>query len=162
MTPSSSSRASRSATAGEESPTRRPSSASDSRASSCSSASRRRLVKSRFDRRFVAIHGSLPANGHGRARCRAASCGGMRRRPPPHLYFVVSAIFHYLGPAFAVLLFARVGVLGVAWLRIVSAAVVFAAWRRPWRAFATLDRGGRRLVVAWGVVLAAMNACFYT
>ena len=26
---------------------------------------------------------------------------------PPHLYFVVSALFHYLGPSFAVLLFAR-------------------------------------------------------
>ena len=35
---------------------------------------------------------------------------------PPHAYFVVSAVFHYLGPAFAVLLFARVDVLGVAWL----------------------------------------------
>ena len=31
---------------------------------------------------------------------------------PPQLYFVVSAVFHYLGPAFAVLLFARVDVLG--------------------------------------------------
>ena len=35
-------------------------------------------------------------------------------RVPPHLFFVVSALFHYLGPAFAVLLFARVDVLGVA------------------------------------------------
>ena len=46
---------------------------------------------------------------------------------PPHVYFVVSAVFHYLGPSFAVLLFARVDVLGVAWLRIASAAVIFAA-----------------------------------
>jgi inner membrane transporter RhtA len=83
------------------------------------------------------------------------------RTIPPHLYFVVSAVFHYLGPAFAVLLFARVDVLGVAWLRIVSAALIFAAWRRPWRAFARLDREGRRLLLAWGAVLAAMNACFY-
>src|SRR5215213_6028119 len=82
-------------------------------------------------------------------------------RPPPHLYFVVSAIFHYLGPAFAVLLFARVEVLGVAWLRIATAALVFALWRRPWRALATLDRSGRRLVAAWGAVLALMNCCFY-
>jgi threonine/homoserine efflux transporter RhtA len=52
---------------------------------------------------------------------------------PPHLYFVVSAVFHYLGPAFAVLLFARLDVLGVAWLRIASAALIFALWRRPWR-----------------------------
>jgi inner membrane transporter RhtA len=82
-------------------------------------------------------------------------------RVPPHLYFVVSAVFHYLGPAFAVLLFARVDVLGVAWLRIASAALVFALWRRPWRAFAKLDRRGRRLLLAWGAVLAVMNACFY-
>ena len=40
---------------------------------------------------------------------------------PPHLWFVGSAIFHYLGPSFAVLLFVRVPVGGVAWLRIVSA-----------------------------------------
>jgi inner membrane transporter RhtA len=82
-------------------------------------------------------------------------------RVPPHLYFVTSAVFHYLGPAFAVLLFARVDVLGVAWLRIASAALIFALWRRPWRTFASLDRQARRLVVAWGVVLAVMNACFY-
>src|SRR5688572_755423 len=85
----------------------------------------------------------------------------MSERVPPHLYFVVSAVFHYLGPAFAVLLFARVDVLGVAWLRIASAAIVFALWRRPWRAFAKLDRSGRRLLVSWGAVLALMNACFY-
>src|SRR6266567_5483678 len=80
-------------------------------------------------------------------------------QPPPHLYFVVSAVFHYLGPAFAVLLFARVEVLGVAWLRIASAALIFAVWRRPWRTFAQLDRDGRRLLIAWGVVLAVMNVC---
>jgi len=76
---------------------------------------------------------------------------------PPEAYFVVSAIFHYLGPAFAVLLFARVDVLGVAWLRIASAAVIFALWRRPWRSV----RGAWRLLLAWGAVLAAMNSCFY-
>jgi inner membrane transporter RhtA len=88
----------------------------------------------------------------------------VRKRPdtlPPHLYFVVSAVFHYLGPAFAVLLFARVGVLAVAWLRIASAAAIFATWRRPWRAFSRLDRPGRLLLVQWGAVLAVMNACFY-
>jgi inner membrane transporter RhtA len=83
------------------------------------------------------------------------------RTAPPHAYFVVSAVFHYLGPAFAVLLFARVEVLGVAWMRIASAAVVFALWRRPWRAFLALDASGRRLLLAWGAVLAVMNACFY-
>jgi inner membrane transporter RhtA len=79
-------------------------------------------------------------------------------RIPPHAYFVGSAVFHYLGPAFAVLLFARVEALGVAWLRIASAALVFAAWRRPWRSTALLDR---QTLVAWGAVLALMNCCFY-
>src|SRR5947208_1788553 len=69
---------------------------------------------------------------------------------PPHAYFVGSAIFHYLGPSFAVLLFARVDVLGVAWLRIASAALVFAVWRRPWRKFVALDRQGRLLIVSLG------------
>ncbi len=75
---------------------------------------------------------------------------------PPVGYFLVSAVFHYLGPAFAVLLFTRVDVLGVAWLRIASAALIFALWRRPWRLLSN------PLVIAWGTVLALMNACFYT
>jgi inner membrane transporter RhtA len=74
---------------------------------------------------------------------------------PPESFFVGSAIFHYLGPAFAVLLFALVEPLGVAWLRIATAAVVFALWRRPWRVLTS------RTVLAMGVVLALMNACFY-
>ena len=83
------------------------------------------------------------------------------RQLPPHAYFVGSAVFHYLGPAFAVLLFVRVEPLGVAWLRIAAAAAVFALWRRPWRPFARLDARGRWTLVAWGGVLAVMNACFY-
>ena len=83
----------------------------------------------------------------------------MTDRVPPHAYFLVSAVFHYLGPAFAVLLFARVDVLGVAWLRIAAAAAVFALSRRPWRTLAR--REGRRLLLAWGAVLAVMNCSFY-
>ncbi len=59
------------------------------------------------------------------------------------------------------LLFARVQPLGVAWLRIASAATIFAVWRRPWRVMRSLEQPGRRLLVAWGIVLAAMNCCFY-
>src|SRR4051794_37685087 len=98
------------------------------------------------------------------ARPQAAAPDGARRvltEAPPQLYFVGSAVFHYLGPAFAVLLFARVDVLGVAWLRIASAALVFAAWRRPWRVLAALDAAGLRTLAAWGGVLALMNCCFY-
>ena len=80
---------------------------------------------------------------------------------PPQAYFVGSAVFHYLGPSFAVLLFVRVDVLGVAWLRIASAALVFALWRRPWRKFRALDCQGQLLIHALGAVFAVMNACFY-
>jgi inner membrane transporter RhtA len=83
------------------------------------------------------------------------------RPVPPEVFFICSAIFHYLGPAFAVLLFAEVDVLGVAWLRIASAAVVFAFWKRPWRLFAKLNAREQRTVVALGFVLAIMNVCFY-
>ncbi|MGO9411176.1 MAG: EamA family transporter [Spirochaetia bacterium] len=86
---------------------------------------------------------------------------GQARKIPPHAYFFVSAIFHYLGPAFAVLLFSSVSVLGVAWLRIATAAVVFAAWRRPWRAFTSGSAATRWLLLGMGVVLGLMNACFY-
>ena len=82
-------------------------------------------------------------------------------RVPAQAFFLVSAVFHYLGPAFAVLLFAKVAPLGVAWLRIGSAAVIFAAWRRPWRLFAQLKAHERYVVVGLGVTLAVMNACFY-
>ena len=80
---------------------------------------------------------------------------------PPEAFFLVSAVFHYLGPSFAVLLFAYVDVLGVAWLRIASAAVIFAIWRRPWVGWAQLDAATRWLVITWGLVLAVMNCAFY-
>src|SRR5690348_8713733 len=98
-----------------------------------------------------------------------------RRAPVPAL-FGVSAIFHYLGPALAVLLFANIGALGVAWLRIAGAAVVFAVWRRPWllvrwrlvrsrlvtrRGVARLSVNQRWLLVGLGAVLALMNSVFY-
>jgi inner membrane transporter RhtA len=86
---------------------------------------------------------------------------GRLDRVPPQTFFMVSAVFHYLGPALAVLLFARIDVLGVAWLRIASAALVFAAWRRPWRLVARADRGQLTVLVGLGVVLAGMNTCFY-
>jgi inner membrane transporter RhtA len=94
------------------------------------------------------------------ATCRPAQ-QPIADRVPPHLFFVVSAIFHYLGPSFAVLLFARIEPLGVAWLRIASAAVVFSIWRQPWRFAVTLSLRECALVAALGAVLAAMNASFY-
>lgn len=80
---------------------------------------------------------------------------------PPHAWFGVSAIFHYLGPSFAVLLFPAVGVLGVAWLRIASAALIFAPWTRPWRTVGNADTRTRMLLIGLGGCLAIMNTSFY-
>ena len=82
-------------------------------------------------------------------------------KAPPHLWFAVSAVFHYLGPAFAVLLFPAVGLLGVAWMRIASAALIFAPFTRPLRTIRSADRRTRMLLVALGFTLAAMNVSFY-
>src|SRR5438132_13465706 len=82
-------------------------------------------------------------------------------RIPPHVFFFVSAIFHYLGPAFAVLLFSSVPVLGVAWFRIARAAVVFAVWRQLWCTFVGISWTPRRTLLSLGIALGPMNACFY-
>ena len=80
------------------------------------------------------------------------------RTPAPAL-FITGAISQYVGSAFAVLLFARVPAAGVAWLRVLAAAVVLVVWRRPWRARWT----GRVVLLAagFGCVLALMNLAFY-
>ena len=82
-------------------------------------------------------------------------------RIPTRLIFVTSAIFHYLGPAFAVILFNNIPVLGVAWLRIASASGVYAAWRRPWKVLRSATRSDKLALIAMGGTLAMMNACFY-
>ena len=79
----------------------------------------------------------------------------------PYLWFVVSATFRYLGPAFAVLLFEQIDALGVAWFRIASAAVVFAVWTRPWRTLRTADKQTTILFLLLGACLALMNSAFY-
>ena len=86
---------------------------------------------------------------------------GFGARVPPHAFFVLSALFRYLGPAFAVLLFGSVEPLGVAWLRIASAAGIFAVWRKPWRLWRRLSATQRGVIASMGVVLAAMNCVFY-
>jgi inner membrane transporter RhtA len=70
-------------------------------------------------------------------------------------------VFHYLGPSLAVLLFEHIDVLGVAWLRIASAAAVFALWQRPWRLLRHTSAAQRFAFVLLGVVLAGMNSLFY-
>jgi inner membrane transporter RhtA len=93
------------------------------------------------------------------ARIRSAPqrVGGL----PGYSYLVGSAVFHYLWPAFAVLLFTLVPPVGVAWLRIATAALVYALWRRPWRAVRRATPRTLSVVVGMGVVLGLMNPDFY-
>jgi inner membrane transporter RhtA len=105
---------------------------------------------------------TMPTEEEGATESARMTLPGRAASLPPHAYFLGSAVFHYLGPSLAVLLFARVDALGVAWMRIASAAMVFALWRRPWRSFVGLDRRGRLLIVSLGSVFAMMNVCFYT
>src|SRR5260221_3740937 len=49
----------------------------------------------------------------------------------------------------------------VAWLRIASAAVIFAVWRRPRRLFLNTTQAQRQTFIALGIVLGLMNASFY-
>ena len=62
------------------------------------------LAMSPFSRRFTGMERKIASIGHGTKPHHARTCGLLLMRPPPHAYFLVSAAFHYLGPAFAVLL----------------------------------------------------------
>ncbi|PZR53365.1 EamA family transporter [Xylanimonas oleitrophica] len=80
-------------------------------------------------------------------------------RVPAPLLFVVSGLTLYAGAAVAVGLFDRIDAPAVGWWRIVLAAVVLVAWRRPWRRSWTLRELG--WAALFGVALSAMNVVFY-
>lgn len=90
-----------------------------------------------------------------------ASLNRAAKAVPPHVWFGVSAVFHYLGPSFAVLLFPSVGVLGVAWFRIASAAAILAPITKPWRTIREANSRTRLSLLGLGVCLAVMNTSFY-
>jgi len=99
--------------------------------------------------------GGAPRRTPGALRGRALALAG----GSAPLLVVALAVSMHLGSAIAVDLFARVGPIGVLWLRCALAALLLAAVFRR-RALA-LPRASRTGVVALGVVLAAMNACFF-
>lgn len=82
-------------------------------------------------------------------------------RLPPQTFLLASAVVHYAGPACAVILFRYIDPLGVAWLRIAAAALIFAAWRRPLRHRRGLCASDKGVILALGISLAAMNCVFY-
>lgn len=78
---------------------------------------------------------------------------------PVPVLFLGSGIAQYVGAAIAVGLFAVAGAPETAWLRILVAALVLLAWRRPWRL--TWTRRALGSAVLFGLVLAGMNIAFY-
>jgi inner membrane transporter RhtA len=82
-----------------------------------------------------------------------------RRNVPAPLLFVVSGCSMYLGAALAVVLFDRVSPAGLAWLRMLVAALVMLAWRRPDRKAWVGDRRG--VAACFGIVTGLMNVAFY-
>jgi inner membrane transporter RhtA len=82
---------------------------------------------------------------------------------PPHLVglFVVNAVSQYAGASLAVRAFGAMPAAGVAWIRVLTGAIVLGAWRRPWRELRGQERDALLLVVAFGIALAAMNLTFY-
>jgi inner membrane transporter RhtA len=99
--------------------------------------------------------GGAPRRTPGRLRTRAATLAG----GSAPLLVVALAVSMHLGSAIATGLFDEVGPLGVLWLRCALAALLLVAVFRR-RALA-LPRASRTGVIALGVVLAAMNACFF-
>lgn len=87
------------------------------------------------------------------------SPGRVAARTPAPVLFVGSGLTQYLGAAIAVGLFATIPAAGVAWLRILAAAVLLVLWRRPWRLpWTRRDLG---VVALFGLALGLMNVTFY-
>ena len=82
-------------------------------------------------------------------------------RKPPQIWFISSAVFHYLRPSFAVFLSLAIGVFGVAWFRIATAALIFAPVTRPDRMWRRAGWPERRLLIALGGCLAVTKCSFY-
>ena len=84
---------------------------------------------------------------------------GVGHRVPAPVLFVVGGLSMYVGAAIAVGLFELLSPTAVAMLRLVGAALLLLAWRRPGRA----AWRGRRLLraSAFGVATAGMNLAFY-
>jgi inner membrane transporter RhtA len=84
---------------------------------------------------------------------------GVGNRVPAPVLFVVGGLSMYVGAAIAVGLFELLSPTAVAMLRLVGAALLLLAWRRPGRA----AWRGRRLLraSAFGVATAGMNLAFY-
>ncbi|HUQ60248.1 EamA family transporter [Lentzea sp.] len=78
---------------------------------------------------------------------------------PPTALVLLGIVSVQVGAAVAKQLFATAGAVGTVTLRLLVAAIVLVA---IWRPSLTMDRRTLTVVVTYGVVLAAMNFCFYS
>jgi inner membrane transporter RhtA len=103
--------------------------------------------------------GPAPEEGAPASTSSAPAAGGSG--PRLVALFVLNAISQYAGASLAVRAFAAMPAAGVAWIRVLTGAVVLGAWRRPWRGLRGQTAAALLLVVAFGIALAAMNLAFY-
>jgi len=108
----------------------------------------------------AAARGPAGAPGGGPRAPWRARTGALLGGSAP-LLVVGVAVSMQLGSALATGLFGRVGPLGILWLRCALAAVLLAAVFGRRALALALPRASRAGVAALGVVLAAMNACFF-
>ncbi|HLX22936.1 MAG TPA: DMT family transporter [Usitatibacter sp.] len=80
------------------------------------------------------------------------------RAIPPTALVLVGIVSVQVGSALAKLLFGAVGPFGVVTLRLCFAAAVLMLW---WRPSLRMSRRAWTVVIGYGVILGAMNLCFY-
>jgi inner membrane transporter RhtA len=115
-----------------------------------------------YDPRVAAATVLHAGDGTGVARLRprpAARSGNRLPAPLAPLLVVAASCSIQLGGALATTLFARLGVIGAASLRMVAAAVILLAVARP--RLRGRSRAAWRDVVALGLIMAVMNAAFF-
>ncbi|MGC5615140.1 EamA family transporter [Georgenia sp. Z1491] len=99
--------------------------------------------------------GGPPGRGPGRL-------GRLVGSVPPPVYFLTAGTSSYVGSGLAVGLFVSSPALAVGWARILLAAIILVAWRRPWRRWPR-DRPWVALgwTAAFGAALGGTNLLFY-
>ena len=81
------------------------------------------------------------------------------KRPSPTGLVLLAILSVQFGSALAKSLFSELGIWGVVSLRVsVSTVILFALWRLKWH---SQIRQNFKIIIAFGVVFAAMNSCFY-
>ncbi|WUI04131.1 EamA family transporter [Spirillospora sp. NBC_00431] len=105
------------------------------------------------------VSGSAPGRGPGPGRGRGPDTGrGHPRWGRAAALTTLAGTSQYTGAAAAVQLFSIVAPTAVAWLRLVVAAVVMNAWRRP---SLRIPAARLRVAIAYGLATGGMNCALY-